>query len=102
MIQKFAPDDNPEDDKEIHRQARDMTCEPIDTEDDDEFTIQAVKNAVQVLGNKKVPGEDGIPNEVWKCVVTILPKYLTAIYSTMAVLRQESSQTDGRKLRLYP
>ena len=58
-----------------------MTREPIDTEDDVEFTIQEVKNAVQDLGNKKAPGGDGIPNEVWMFVVTILPKCLTAIYN---------------------
>jgi len=81
MVQNFAPDDNLEDDEEIHRQTRDRTREPFDTEDDVEFTIQEVKNAVQDLGNKKAPGGDGIPNEVWKCVVTILPKYLTAIYN---------------------
>jgi len=81
MVQKFAPEDNPEDDEEIHRETRAMTREPIDTEDDDEFTTQEVKNAVQDMGNKKAPGGDGIPNEVWKSVVTILPKYLTAIYN---------------------
>ena len=36
---------------------------------------------MQDLGNKKAPGGDGIPKEVWKSVVTILPKYLTAIYN---------------------
>jgi hypothetical protein len=33
------------------------------------------------MGNKKAPEEDGIPNEVWKCVCAILPRYLTAIYN---------------------
>jgi hypothetical protein len=32
-------------------------------------------------GNKKAPGEDGIPIEMWKCVGAILPRYLTAIYN---------------------
>jgi len=66
MVQKFSPDDNPEEDEEIHRQTR-----AIDTEDDVEFTAQEVKNAVQDMGDKKAPGGDGIPNEVWKSVVTI-------------------------------
>jgi hypothetical protein len=47
----------------------------------EKFTIQEFTNVVQDMGNKKAPGEDGIPNEVWKCVVAILPKYLTAIYN---------------------
>jgi hypothetical protein len=65
-----------------------MTRELIDIEGDVEFTTKEVKNAVQDMGNKKAPVENGIPNEVWKSLVTILPKYLTAIYN-------------GRKLSLY-
>jgi hypothetical protein len=56
MVQKFAPDDNPEDHEEIHRQTRAMTREPIDTEDDVEFTTQEVKNAVQVWVTKRPRG----------------------------------------------
>jgi hypothetical protein len=81
MIQKFAPDDNQEDDTGIHRQIRALAQTPIDTEVDEEFTVQEVTNVVQGMGNKKSPGEDGIPSEVWKCLVVTLPRYLTAIYN---------------------
>jgi hypothetical protein len=33
------------------------------------------------MANKKAPGEDGIPSEVWKRVVATLPRYLSAIYN---------------------
>ena len=33
------------------------------------------------MGGKKAPGEDGIPSEVYKRLVEILPRYITAIYS---------------------
>jgi hypothetical protein len=36
---------------------------------------------IQSMGNKEAQGEDGIPNEVWKCIGAILPRYLTAIYN---------------------
>ena len=55
MIQKFAPDDNPAGNEELHRHTRTMM---IDTEDDDEFTIQEVTTAVQDIGNEKAPGEE--------------------------------------------
>jgi hypothetical protein len=84
MIKKFAPDDNQEDDTETHREIRALTHSQIDMEDDEEFTIQEVTNAVQDMGNKKALGEDGIPSEVWKCVVTTLPKYITAIYKYLS------------------
>jgi len=77
-----------------------MTREPIDTEDDVEFTTQEVKNAVQDMGNRKAPGGDGIPNEVWKGVVTILPKYLTAIYN--GCLKEGVFPNRWKKARLYP
>ena len=33
------------------------------------------------MGKNKAPGEDGIPSEVFKSVVEILPRYMTAIYN---------------------
>jgi hypothetical protein len=58
-----------------------MAHKTPDTQDDEEFTLQEVTNVIQGMGNKKAPGEDGIPNEVWKCVSEILPRYLTTIYN---------------------
>jgi hypothetical protein len=81
MIQKFAPDDNQEDDTEKHRQIRTLTRKPIEMENDEEFTVQEVTNVIEDMGNKKAPGEDGISNEVWKCIGAILLRYLTAIYN---------------------
>ena len=43
--------------------------------------MQEVKNVVTSMGGKKAPGEDGIPSEVYKGLVEILPLYLTAIYN---------------------
>jgi len=53
----------------------------MDTVDDAEFTEQEVTNVIHDMGNKKAPGKNGIPNEVWKGLVKILPKYITAIYN---------------------
>jgi len=33
------------------------------------------------MGKNKAPGEDGIPSEVFKSVVEILPRYMRAIYN---------------------
>jgi hypothetical protein len=62
--------------------------------------MQEVKNAVQDLGNKKAPGEDGIPNEVWKCVVAILPKYLTTIYN--GCLKEGVFPNTWKKAKIIP
>jgi hypothetical protein len=99
MIHKFTPDDNQEDNTEIHRQSQALTRKPIDTEDE-EFTIQEVTDVVQDMGNKKGPGEDGIPSEVWKCVGAILPRYLTAIYH--GCLKEGVFPKRCKKARIIP
>jgi len=66
MLWYFTPEDNEADDNESHKQIRALTQEAIDTANDKELTVQEVKNAVASMGNKKAPGEDGIPSEVFK------------------------------------
>jgi len=101
IIQKFAPDDNQEDDTDTHSQIRTLTQKPLDTEDDDEeFTVQEVTNAKQDMGNNKTPGEVVIPNEVWKCVGTMLPRYMTAIYN--GCLRKGLFPKRWKKARIIP
>ena len=52
MLQKFAPEDNQDDDNDNHRQIRNLIGEPMDTEDDVEFTEQEVTNAIQDMRKK--------------------------------------------------
>jgi hypothetical protein len=81
MLRYFTPEDNEADVNESHKQIRALTQEAIDTADDKEFTVHEVKNAVASMGNKKAPGEDGLPSEVFKSLVENLPWYITAIYN---------------------
>jgi hypothetical protein len=52
MLEHFAPEDNQHDDSDLHQQARTLSMEPIYTEDDKEFTVQEIRNAVASLGGK--------------------------------------------------
>jgi hypothetical protein len=79
MLRNFTPEDNQNDVTEYHKQLRAQTQESIDTADDEEFTIQEIKNVVASMGNKKAPGEDGITSEIFKSLVEILPRYITAV-----------------------
>jgi hypothetical protein len=94
MIQKFAPEDNQEEDAETHSQTRKMVNKAP------EFTLQEVSNTIQSMGNKNAPGEDGITNEVWKCIGSIFPRYLTAIYNIC--LRKGIFPKRWKKARLIP
>lgn len=81
MLQILTPEDNQEDDTEMHKNTRALAREDIHTEDDKEFTVQQVKNVVMSMDKNNGPEEDGIPSEVFKGVVEILPRYMTAIYN---------------------
>jgi hypothetical protein len=80
-LQSLPPEDNQEDDTEMQKNTRALAQEDIDTDDDKEFTVQEVRNVVMSMGTKKATGEDGIPTEIFKSTVEILPRYMTAIYN---------------------
>jgi hypothetical protein len=67
MLEQFAPEDSHNDDSDTHKQARFLSDEPVDTEDDNDFTVGEIKNAVASMRNKKTPGEDGI-KDLCKCI----------------------------------
>jgi len=81
MIQQLTPEDKQYNDNATHKEIRAATQETSDTTDDKELSVQEVRNVVASMRGKKAPGEDGIPSEVYKGLVRILPHYLTAIYN---------------------
>ena len=81
MIQVLTPEDNQEDDTELQKNIRALPQEGINTDDDKEYTVREIKNFVLGMSKNKAPGEDGIPSKVFKSVVEILPRYMTAIYN---------------------
>jgi len=97
MLRNFTLEDNQNDDTEYHKQLRAQTHESIDTANDKEFTVQEIKNAVASMGNKKAPGEDGITNEIFKSLVEILPRYITANYK--GCLRSGTFPTRWKKAK---
>jgi hypothetical protein len=69
ILQSLTPENNQEDDTEMHKNTRALAQEDIDTEDDMEFTVHEVRNVVMSMGKKKTPGEDNIPSKVFKSTV---------------------------------
>lgn len=81
MLENFVPEDKDNDDTEYHTQARLQSLEPVDTDDDKEFTIAEIRNAIENMGDKKAPGEDGITGEIYKSTFETFPGYMTALYN---------------------
>jgi hypothetical protein len=48
MLEYFVPEYNQQNDSDYHKQARILSQDPIDTDDDDdkEFTVEEMQNAV--------------------------------------------------------
>jgi len=52
----------------------------VDTADDKDFTLAEIRNAIESMGNKNAPGEDGITGEIYESSFEIFPNYITAMY----------------------
>ena len=65
MLHHFAPEDNLNEDSDIHKQARMLVQEPINTEDGKEFTVEEIGKGITSLGNKTAPAEDAITAEIY-------------------------------------
>jgi len=100
MLVYFVPEDKNNDDTDFHKQARTQSQEPVDTADDRDFTLEEIRNAVESMGNKKAPGEDGITGEICKSTFEIFPSYITALYN--GCLRIGVFPTRWKRAKLIP
>jgi len=81
MLEHFTTDDKEEDDTELYKLSRSLALEPVDTDDDIDFTVEETRNAVASMDKKKAPGEDGTTGEVYKSDFEEFPRYITAMYN---------------------
>jgi hypothetical protein len=95
MFEQSAPEDSHNDDSDTHKQARFLSDEPVDTEDDKDFTVGEIRNALASMGNKKAPGEGGTTGEIYVSAFDMLPNYIAALYN--GYYEKEFSQRDGRE-----
>jgi hypothetical protein len=69
-------------------------------EEDKDFTVEEIRNAVASMGDKTAPGEDGITGEIYKRTFEILPNYITALYN--GCLRTGVFPTRWKRAKLIP
>jgi len=99
-LEQFAPEDNYNNDSDTHKQATMLSQEPVDTEDDKDFTVGEIRNAVASMGYKKATGEDGITGKIYISALDILPNYITALYN--GCLRREFVPKKWKRAKLIP
>ena len=100
MLEYFVPEDKNNNNTDFHTQARTQSEELMDTADDKDFTIEEIRIAVESMGNKKAPGEDGITGEIYKSTFEIIPSYITALYN--GCLRRGVFPTRWKRAKLIP
>jgi hypothetical protein len=100
MLEYFTPEDKDDDDTAYHRLARTQSQDPVNRADDKDFPIEEIRKAIESMGNKKAPGEDGITGEIYKSTFKIFPNYVTAMYNRC--LRRGVSPTRWKRAKLVP
>ena len=96
----FAPKDNNLDDNDHHKAVRTLAEQPVNTEDDQEFTKEEVGNTIASMNNMKAPGTDGITGSIYKRVSNTVPAFVTALYN--GCLKQGIFLTIWKKARIIP
>jgi len=99
MMDTFAPKDNKLDDNDYHKSVRALTKQPVNTEDDREFTVEEVGNAIASMNNK-APGNDGITGYTYKQAFKTVPKFITALYN--GCLKQGIFPTKWKEAKIIP
>ena len=64
-----------------HKNIRKAIEEPIQTDEDAEFTQEEIKNTIESFNHKKTPGLDGIIGGIYQRMLHTFPRILTTIYS---------------------
>jgi hypothetical protein len=100
MLEYFTPEDKADDDTAHRRLARTQSQDTVDTADDKDFTLEEIRNAIESVGNKTAPGEDGITGEIYKSTFGIFPNYVTAMYN--GCLRRGVFPTRWKRVKLVP
>jgi hypothetical protein len=79
-MEYVEPEDKP-DETCFQTKAIKQSQEPVDTPDNKYFTIEDIRNAAEIMGNEKAPGEDGIPGKIYKRTFETFRSYITALYN---------------------
>ena len=81
MMEYFIPEDSVNSDSAHHKRIRHGIEEPLDTPDDEEFTMEEILAVIEKFDPGKAPGEDGLNSEILKKIFKQFPTFLTGLYN---------------------
>ena len=80
-LEYLVPKDEEAEETDHHKQVRTLIEEPMDTEDDRDFTTEEIRQIIKSIDYKKAPGEDGITSKILMWTFESFPRLVTSIYN---------------------
>jgi 3-deoxy-D-arabino-heptulosonate 7-phosphate (DAHP) synthase class II len=80
----FIPEDNESSDSVHQQYIRQLIANPLDTQDDEDFTKEEILAVLEKFNPHKAPGEDGFNRDILLKIFSIFPTFITGLYTISA------------------
>jgi transcription termination factor NusB len=81
ILENLIPKDDKAEETDHHKRIRTFIEEPMETEDDREFTSEGIRQTIKSIDHKKAPGEEGITSQILMWTFERLPRLVTSLYN---------------------
>ena len=81
MMDHLIPEDSTQDDTIQHKNARRLANQPMNNLNDQEFTLDEVRQTIESFNPGKEPGLDGVTGEILTLIFQNIPQTLNAMYT---------------------
>jgi hypothetical protein len=77
MMEHFIPEDSESSESVHHQSIRQLTANPLDTLDDEDFTKEEILAVLEKFNPDKAPGEDGLNSDILLKIFKRFPTFFT-------------------------
>ena len=81
MMEHFIQEDSDSSDSVHHQYIRQLTANPLDTPDDENFTKEEILTVLEKFNPDKAPGEDGLNRDILLKIFKRFPTFFTELYN---------------------
>jgi hypothetical protein len=81
ILEYLIPKDEEAEETDHHKRVTKLIVEPIDTEDDRDFSTEEIRQTIMSIDHKKAPEEDGITSRILMWTFDRFPQIVTSLYN---------------------
>ena len=96
----LIPKDKEAEETENHKGIRTLIEEPMEKEDDYDFTTEEIRQITESIDHKKATGEDGITSKILMWTFERFPRLVTSLYN--GCLRKGCFHRRWKRARIIP